>query len=383
MESRRRVLKLAALISAVTLIAAAPLTTQRGAFSAATLTAHADDSYTEGKEGQLTYRKYSDHIEIFSCERSATSVEIPSAISGLPVTVIGMYAFQGTSIKSVTIPDSVTEIGSWSFNMCSGLTSVTIPDSVQKIGIRAFEYCSSLTTVEFPDHLIEISSCAFDSTPWLTEQRSKNPLVIVNGAVIDGQNCEGKVEIPSGIQYVSPSAFARNLNITSVVFPASVSKVSDNTFFYCSNLASAEFKGITDIESMAFAYCDKLTDLKLSGKLENIDSYAFIDSTATATITFYGSKEAWDRVNKSSDDQYLQRATMIFDENHSEPEDVIGDVNGDGELNVADLVTLQKWLLSVPDTELKNWKTTDLIDDEILDVFDLCMLRKAIVDKNK
>lgn len=58
---------------------------------------------------------------------------------------------------------------------------------------------------------------------------------------------------------------------------------------------------------------------------------------------------------------------------------VPGDVNADGKLTVADLVLLQKWLLAVPDTRLANWKAADLYEDNRLDTFDLCLMRRALL----
>lgn len=62
-------------------------------------------------------------------------------------------------------------------------------------------------------------------------------------------------------------------------------------------------------------------------------------------------------------------------------EGVKGDVNVDGEFNVSDVVLLQKWLLAVPDTHLANWKAADLCEDNRLDVFDLCLMKRELVDK--
>ncbi|MGB4090347.1 MAG: dockerin type I repeat-containing protein [Ruminococcus flavefaciens] len=56
-----------------------------------------------------------------------------------------------------------------------------------------------------------------------------------------------------------------------------------------------------------------------------------------------------------------------------------GDVNGDSEFNTADLVTLQKWLLGKSDTVLKNWKAADYCNDNVIDSFDLCLMRKALI----
>ncbi len=79
------------------------------------------------------------------------------------ITKIG-YTFHGcTSLESVTIPNSVTEIGKSAFWECSSLTSVTIPESVTKIGESAFYECSSLTSVTIPESVTKIGEWAFAS----------------------------------------------------------------------------------------------------------------------------------------------------------------------------------------------------------------------------
>lgn len=57
-----------------------------------------------------------------------------------------------------------------------------------------------------------------------------------------------------------------------------------------------------------------------------------------------------------------------------------GDVNNDGSFDIADVVLLQKWLLAVPDTHLADWKAADLCDDNRLDVFDLCMMKRKLIN---
>ena len=60
---------------------------------------------------------------------------------------------------------------------------------------------------------------------------------------------------------------------------------------------------------------------------------------------------------------------------------LMGDVNNDGEFNVADVVLLQKWLLAVPDTHLANWKSVDFCNDNVLNVFDLCLMKQELTKK--
>lgn len=58
-----------------------------------------------------------------------------------------------------------------------------------------------------------------------------------------------------------------------------------------------------------------------------------------------------------------------------------GDVNGDGKINVSDVVLLQKWLFASPDTYLANWKAADLCEDERLNAFDLCLMKRLLINK--
>lgn len=60
---------------------------------------------------------------------------------------------------------------------------------------------------------------------------------------------------------------------------------------------------------------------------------------------------------------------------------IMGDVNNDGAFNVSNVVLLQKWLLAVPDTHLANWKAVDFCEDNKLNVFDLCLMKRALIEK--
>ena len=85
----------------------------------------------------------------------------------------------------------------------------------------------------------------------------------------------------------------------------------------------------------------------------------------------------------STAESYAEKHGFAFEIIDDTPDVKKGDVNGDGEFSISDVVLLQKWLLAVPGTELADWKAADLCEDDELDVFDLCMMRKALLEKTE
>ncbi len=57
---------------------------------------------------------------------------------------------------------------------------------------------------------------------------------------------------------------------------------------------------------------------------------------------------------------------------------IYGDINEDGEVSVADVVTLQQYLLKGKDEEVKNWTAADLNENYKIDVYDLCLMKRML-----
>lgn len=94
---------------------------------------------------------------------TSTEIVIPDIVihpdtkREVAVKVLGNNVFQGTAdITSITIPDSVTSIGTYAFYNCSSLQSIDIPDSITAVGMFSFYNCTSLTSVHIPASAVSI-----------------------------------------------------------------------------------------------------------------------------------------------------------------------------------------------------------------------------------
>ena len=126
------------------------------------------------------------------------AVEIPATLGGYPVTGIKMQAFvECASLKSVSMPESVTWIGNSAFAGCTGLESVELPAGLKSIGENAFYSCTSLISVVVPDKVTSIAFLAF-------------------------YGC---------------------LNLESITIPAGVTTLASSFVYGCTNLKKIEFKG--------------------------------------------------------------------------------------------------------------------------------------------
>ena len=116
--------------------------------------------YTINSSYNSTYNFNTYTITIDAYNIINPAVVIPSTINGIPVTSIGNYAT--TSIgTSITIPDSVTNIGEGAFTSQTELTNVIIGSGISYIGDGAFTHCPTLTGVYFMGNAPSIGTNLF------------------------------------------------------------------------------------------------------------------------------------------------------------------------------------------------------------------------------
>ncbi len=85
-------------------------------------------------------------------------------------------------------------------------------------------------------------------------------------------------------------------------------------------------------------------------------------------------------VNKSSVAGNAALAWVVsFIQDATRPDSTAGDVNNDGKFNIADAVLFQKWLFGVKGVVLRDWRAADFCEDNRLDVFDLTLMKEALL----
>ena len=220
-----------------------------------------------------------------------TSLTIPSS-----VTEIGDYAFEGCSgLTSLTIPSSVTSIGDAAFYGCSGLTSLTIPSSITSIGWGAFYGCSGLTSLTIPSSVTEIGGNAFSDCSGLTSLTIPSSVTEIGYGAFSGCSGLTSLTIPSSVTSIGDAAFSGCSGLTSLVIPSSVTSIGESAFKGCSGLTSLSIpSSVTSIGKSALKGCSGLTSIYVyPEKLPELGTEVFTGCNAQ-NCTVYVPKGTYD-----------------------------------------------------------------------------------------
>ena len=174
------------------------------------------------------------------------------------VTTIGDSAFYNCGdLTAVTLPDSLTSIGQWSFRE-TGLTSIEIPELVTTIGNAAFMSCKDLTTVNLPDNVNSIGSSAFSSCTSLTNVNLPKMITTLKGNVFQECDALTSLIVPNNVTYIEQYAITGCDKLTNITLPENV-KLKEYAIFECNALTSITIpKGYSLDPETPIGFCDGL-----------------------------------------------------------------------------------------------------------------------------
>lgn len=184
-----------------------------------------------------------------------------SFASNSTVTYIGPSAFNDTDISSLTIPNSVTSLGSGFCSACTDLTTVTIGSGVTSIPAYSFAGCENLTSITINGTISSIGAYAFSECPL------------------------SSYSVPNSVTSISTGVFKSCTSLTSVTLGTGVTSIPESAFEGCTSLSTININGaVTNIGASAFKGCTSLTTFPNLNALTSISAYAFQNSGLT-TIT--------------------------------------------------------------------------------------------------
>ncbi len=253
----------------------------------------------------LKYRPIDNnaHYEVYGVKQDdIVQIEIPSIYLGKPVTRIADSAFYNSkAMTSITIPDSVTEIGIAAFAY-TGLQQISLPNSITKIESSAFEKCESMQQISLPNGLTEISYETFSECTSLERISIPDSVKRIGSRAF--YNCRNlqEIDIPDSITAIEESAFAQCANLHTVIIPDSVTQIGDRAFadtkirtatlstYAAARIPTTYLETVMltsgkDIESKTFSNCPNLSSVTLPDELQTIGNNAFTSCAALTEIS--------------------------------------------------------------------------------------------------
>ena len=233
-----------------------------------------------------------------------TTITIPDT-----VTEIGEDAFAYTNLTSIVIPDTVTEIGNWAFNDCKQLSSVSLSSKLTELGRSVFSNCTCLTSIRIPDTvtgmgdsvfsdctalkditwskaLETIESYAFQNCSALTDVTIPDSVKSIGPGVFSDCSALSAVTLPDGVKELGGQLFNNCDALTTVTIPDSVTSIGEQVFYDCDALTTVKLgSGLTEIPVSTFEHCDVLESLRIPRRVTTIGNNAFKDCVKLTSIT--------------------------------------------------------------------------------------------------
>ena len=155
---------------------------------------------------------------------------------------IGDMAFNSAEFTSLTIPDSVIDIGEYAFSGCNKLTKLKLSENLKLIRNHVFTNCTSLKTIKIPASVQEIEGQAFWNTKALNDQEGKQNVYVDNWLISVNKVENYKYTVKDGVVGIANNAV--HPMIYDVTVPKSVKYIPQYTFGY--GFSGASYKKLRD-----------------------------------------------------------------------------------------------------------------------------------------
>ncbi len=334
-------------------------------------------------DGELSYAEaaaVTDLGEVFKNNTNIQSFDELEYFTGL--TTIGDQAFYHCSqLTSVVLPETVIAIGASAFQYCFYLSSIRLSENLENIASDAFWNCVRLISIRIPAKVSSIGDTVFGYCTQLTDV-SVDP---ANTVFDSREGCNAIVEtstntlyqafvstrIPSTVTTIGRFAYSYVAGLTELRIPSNVTALAGVSVFSCDDLRSVVLPAeLTTIGHQSFDYCDSLKTVKVGMTVPPAITQRTFNSRTYATLYVpTGCREAYLAAD------YWKEFKQIV-------EFCDGDVNGDAQLDVAD-ITLLVNIVTGYDAPLEIRLAADIDGDGEVTTADVELLVKRLLGRAK
>ena len=355
----------------------------------------ADNPYLCSVDG-IVYNKEMTKLISIPSFYTSENIIIPD---GIKIIAQGAGCFLA-NVKKLVLPDSIEMIREGAFMGSMQLVSVRMSENLDIIGPEAFFMCSALSDIAIPDSVNQIGYNAFTGTPAVEYE---NNCGYIGKWLVSGSGVE-EAEIRKDTEGIATVFISGTVSIPATVTKMSWEMINLNSCdleradVYCHTIGYDAFKNaykmkdiyIYDPECVIktgentipakYIVKSRFDDSTASNGLPQISNitrspmpgWLFRDDDVLDDVVIHGYKG-------STAETYAELYNRKFVEITDEGRYINGDLSGDGELSVSDLVIMKKYLSGKYILTERQFKSADLNGDGKTDIFDLIRYRKALI----
>lgn len=317
------------------------------------------------------------YAALAGCDR-LTAIELPAS-----VTAIGDYALSGSGLQSISLPATIMTVGKGAFAHCPALASAEV--SARQIGDYAFLGDAGLQSLQLGNEVSRVGVEAFHGTGLTTLDLAQATELDSLGAWAVASTPLTTLSLPAQLAHFGEGAFFGTVQLASAKLPASLIDIPDYAFAGGSNIAADTLlcDGVVGIGDYAFYNWSNTRQFFMPMSVSHIGSYAMAGMTGLEQIDIAAEQvpslgdSVWAGVNQSlvklgtPDNESAQRYAEAeqWREFYILHDYLLGDVNGDGVVDVTDVNSVINYILGkVSDSFI--FVAADLDGSNVIDVSD-------------
>lgn len=226
-------------------------------------------------QDDFVYTENGSGITLTAVNLTDSTVTVPTVIDGKTVTKIGDRAFASSSATSITIPNTVTEMGASIFENCSNLQQVTLSSNLTFVDVCLFKNCISLSSVSLPSEITVLSDGMFLGCSSLSSVTLPEGLEEIGSHVFGGCTSLTDITIPEDVSELGIGIFSGCASLESVTLPEYITYIPDGMFEGCTSLAEIGIPAdVNTIGNSSFKNCIALTEIELPAPSANTSASA-------------------------------------------------------------------------------------------------------------